>query len=73
MSSEVHQYIIEDTFDKSENFSAQLLKLPIKKKFLKLKTTNLDNLVFGDEVNLEIDQSTIVIVDTTERILKNKT
>ena len=38
-----------------------------------LKTTNLDNLVFGDEVNLEIDQSTIVIVDTTERILKNKT
>ena len=38
-----------------------------------LKTTNLDNLVFGDEVNLEIDQSTIVIVDTTERVLKNKT
>ena len=38
-----------------------------------LKTTNLDNLVFGDEVNLEIDQSTIVIVDATERILKNKT
>ena len=38
-----------------------------------LKTTNLDNLVFGDKVNLEIDQSTIVIVDTTERILKNKT
>ena len=38
-----------------------------------LKTTNLDNLVFGDEINLEIDQSTIVIVDTTERILKNKT
>ena len=38
-----------------------------------LKTTNLDNLVFGDEVNLEIDQSTVVIVDTTERILKNKT
>ena len=37
-----------------------------------LKTTNLDNLVFGDKVNLEIDQSTIVIVDTTERILKNK-
>ena len=38
-----------------------------------LKTTNLDNLVFGDEINLEIDQSTIVIVDTTERVLKNKT
>ena len=38
-----------------------------------LKTTNLDNLVFGDEVNLEIDQSTIVIFYTTERILKNKT
>ena len=37
-----------------------------------LKTTNLDNLVFGDEINLELDQSTIVIVDTTERILKNK-
>ena len=38
-----------------------------------LKTTNLDNLVFGDEINLEIEQSTIAIVDTTERILKNKT
>ena len=38
-----------------------------------LKTTNLDSLVFGNEINLEIDQSTIAIVDTTERILKNKT
>ena len=38
-----------------------------------LKTTNLDSLVFGDEINLELDQSTIAIVDTTERILKNKT
>ena len=37
-----------------------------------LKTTNLDNLVFGDEINLELDQPTIVIVDATERILKNK-
>ena len=37
-----------------------------------LKTTNLDDLVFDNEVNLEIDQSTIAIVDTTERILKNK-
>ena len=38
-----------------------------------LKTTNLDSLVFGDEINLELDQSTIAIVDTTERILKHKT
>ena len=38
-----------------------------------LKTTNLDSLVFGNEINLELDQSTIAIVDTTERILKNKT
>jgi len=42
MSSEVRQYIIEDASKKSEIFSAQLLKLPIKKKFLKSKTTNLD-------------------------------
>ena len=35
MSSEVRKYIIEDTSKKSEIFSAQLLKLPIKKKFLK--------------------------------------
>ena len=34
MSSEVRQYIIEDASKKSEIFSAQLLKLPIKKKFL---------------------------------------
>ena len=38
-----------------------------------LKATNLDNLIFGDAVNLELDQSTIAIVDTTERILKHKT
>ena len=38
-----------------------------------LKSTNLDSLVFGNEINLELDQSTIAIVDTTERILKNKT
>ena len=37
-----------------------------------LKTTNLDNLVFGDEINLEIDQSTIAIVDTTERLINQK-
>ena len=42
MSSEVRQYIIEDASKKSEIFSAQLLKLPIKKKILKSKTTELD-------------------------------
>ena len=42
MSSEVRQFIIEDASKKSEIFSAQLLKLPIKKKILKSKTTNLD-------------------------------
>ena len=42
MSSEVRQYIIEDASKKSEIFSAQLLKLPIKKKILKSMTTNLD-------------------------------
>ena len=40
MSSEVHQYIIEDTSKNSEIFSAQLLKLPIKKKILKSKAAN---------------------------------
>ena len=42
MSSEVRQYIIKDASKKSEIFSAQLLKLPIKKKILKSKTTNPD-------------------------------
>ncbi len=32
MSSEVRQYIIEDAYKNSEVFSAQLLKLPVKKK-----------------------------------------
>lgn len=33
-----------------------------------LRATNLDNLVFGQFVNTELDQSTIAIVDTTERL-----
>jgi riboflavin synthase len=37
-----------------------------------LRSTNLDNLIYGDTVNLELDQNTITIVDTTERILGNK-
>ena len=40
MSSEVRQYIIEEASNKSEIFSAQLLKLPIKKKILKSKAAN---------------------------------
>ena len=37
-----------------------------------LRATNLDNLIYGNTVNLELDQNTITIVDTTERILGNK-
>lgn len=37
-----------------------------------LSSTNLDLLVHGDRVNIEFDQNTITIVDTTERILSNK-
>ena len=37
-----------------------------------LRSTNLDNLIYGDTANLELDQNTITIVDTTERILGNK-
>ena len=37
-----------------------------------LRSTNLDNLVFGDNVNLELDQNTIAITDTTERVLSDK-
>ena len=42
MSSEVRQYIIKDASKKSEIFRAQVLKLPIKKKFLTSKTSNID-------------------------------
>jgi len=42
MSSEVHQYIIEDESKNSEIFSAQLLKFPVKEKKLNSKTYNLD-------------------------------
>jgi hypothetical protein len=42
MSSEIRQYIIEDASKKSEIFRAQVLKLPIKKKFLTSKTSNID-------------------------------
>ena len=37
-----------------------------------LRATNLDNLVYGDKVNLEFDQNTITIVETTERILRDQ-
>ena len=58
MSSEVRQYIIEDASKKSENFSAQLLKLPIKKKILKSKATNLDKSAYWklyDKTNIHED------------------
>ena len=58
MSSEVQQYIIEDTSQKGEIFSAQLLKLPIKKKIAKSKTTNLDKCAYWklyDKTNIHED------------------
>ena len=58
MSSEVRQYIIEDASKKSEIFSAQLLKLPIKKKILKPNTTNLDKCAYWklyDKTNIHED------------------
>ena len=58
MSSEVRKYIIEDASNKSEIFSAQLLKLPIKKKILKSNTTNLDKCAYWklyDKTNIHED------------------
>ena len=58
MNSEVSQYIIKDASKKSEIFSAQLLKLPIKKKILKSKTTNLDKCAYWklyDKTNIHED------------------
>ena len=58
MSSEVRQYIIEDASKKSEIFSAQLLKLPIKKKILTSNTTNLDKCAYWklyDKTNIHED------------------
>ena len=58
MSSEVRKYIIEDASKKSEIFSAQLLKLPIKKKILKSKTTNQDKYAYWklyDKTNIHED------------------
>ena len=37
-----------------------------------LKTTNLDELIYDNCVNLEFDQTTIAIVDTTERLINQK-
>ena len=37
-----------------------------------LKTTNLDELIYDNYVNLEFDQITIAIVDTTERLINQK-
>ena len=58
MSSEVRQYIIGNASNKSEIFSAQLLKLPIKKKILKSKTTNQDKCEYWklyDKTNIHED------------------
>ena len=37
-----------------------------------LRATNLDKLVYGNQVNLEFEQNTITIVETTERILRDQ-
>ena len=37
-----------------------------------LRTTNLDELIYDKYVNLEFDQTTIAIVDTTERLINQK-
>ena len=37
-----------------------------------LKTANLDELIYDNYVNLEFDQATIAIVDTTERLINQK-
>ena len=58
MNSEVSQYIIKDASKKSEIFSAQLLKLPIKKKILTSKTSNLDKCAYWklyDKTNIHED------------------
>ena len=58
MSSEVRQYIIENASKNSEIFSAQLLKLPIKKKILKSKNNNLDKCAYWklyDKTNIHED------------------
>ena len=58
MSLEVRQYIIEDASKKSEIFSAQLLKLPIKKKILTSKISNLDKCAYWklyDKTNIHED------------------
>lgn len=38
-----------------------------------LESTNLNNLLYGDLVNIELDQNTVTIVDTTERVLRDQT
>ena len=58
MSSEVRQHIIEEASKKSEIFSAQLLKLPIKKEIFKSKITNLDKSSYWklyDKTNIHED------------------
>ena len=58
MSSEIRQYIIADASKKSEIFRAQVLKLPIKKKFLTSKTSNLDKCAYWklyDKTNIHED------------------
>ena len=58
MSSEIRQYIIEDASKKSEIFSAQLLKLPIKKKIITSKPSNLDKCTYWklyDKTNIHED------------------
>ena len=37
-----------------------------------LKTANLDELIYDNYVNLEFDQTTIAIVDTTERLINQE-
>ena len=58
MSSEVRQHIIVDASKNSEIFSAQLLRLPIKKKLLKPKASHQNECEFWklyDKTNIHED------------------
>ena len=77
LSKKYEEYVMEKGYIGINGCSLTVGKVNKKDFYIHLipetlKVTNLEGLVKGSEINIEIDQSTIAIVDTVKRTLARK-
>ena len=70
ISAKVSQWLLKEGIKGTPVFSKNTFYVHLIPETL--KTTNLDELIYDNYVNLEFDQATIAIVDTTERLINQK-